>query len=113
MRDTELVISWNYSHTGGLNITSTMVLYSYNNSTFVPLPSAGGSGSHQSGGESGSGRDYNTSPAATSISIPLPVAGVAYYFRVEASNDKGSGSIDCSEYFLTTGNNERAYMSCR
>ena len=98
VQDRELVISWRYAHTGGLNITSTLVLYSNDSTTYAPLPS---SGSGSSGSGSGSRGYY---PPDTSVSIPLPVAGVTYYFRVMASNDEGSTTSDCLGFFLTTGN---------
>jgi hypothetical protein len=97
VQDRELVISWRYAHTGGLNITNTLVLYSNDSTTFAPLPS---SVSGSSGSGSGLSGYY---PPDTSVSMPLPVAGVTYYFRVRASNDEGSTTADCPGFFLTTG----------
>ena len=101
MNDTELIVSWSYIHTGGLSIIHTQVQYrNDSNETFLPIYTSSGSGSLQS---SGSGSEVQDNSLATSVSLPLPVAGVTYFFRVTASNEYGSSSTDCASIFLTTG----------
>lgn len=99
MNGTELVVSWSYDlHIGVLMVTKTRVDYRTDDSTvFIPLPS-----SHTSGSGSGSGSG-GVVPSDTSISFPLPVAGVNYSFRVTASNEAGSTTALCPNIFLTIG----------
>ena len=103
VNDTELVVIWSYVHTGGLNITSTVVEYHNDSSdVFKPLPSSpsntSGSGSLQS---SGTGEEALTSTNSTSL--PLPLAGVTYFFRVTATNEQGSTTAECPSILMTTG----------
>ena len=99
---TELVISWSYNHTGGLNVTMTLVEYRAESSqNFIPLPSymdMSGSGGPPlySGSDSGLLLD-------TSASLPLPTAGVLYFFRVIASNEAGSTTVECPSVLTSIG----------
>ena len=94
--DTVLVISWSYSYTGGLNITNIVVEYRNESSeTFTHLQYfTGGSGSSASG---------EMAVEDSSVSLPLPVVGVNYFFRVTASNEEGSTTVACPSILLTTG----------
>ena len=74
-----------------------MEYHDENNDTFVPLTFYDGSGS----GVSGSGSALEVPP--NSASLPLPVAGVTYFFRIITTNDRGSNITDCPSIFLTTG----------
>ena len=98
--DTELVISWSYNYTGGLNIPDTVVEYQTEDSkAFTLVPYFIG------GSASGSSASGEVAIIESSISLPLPVAGVNYFFRVTASNEEGSTTVPCPSIFLTTGNN--------
>ena len=94
--DTELVISWSYSYTGGLNITDIVVEYRNESSeSFTHLQFfTGGSGSSASG---------EMAMENSSVSLPLPEVGVNYFFRVTASNEEGSTTVACPGILLTTG----------
>ena len=99
VKDTELVISWSYNYTGRLNITDTVVEYRNESSeAFTSLPY------FISGSASGSSASDITN-VDSSVSLFLLVAGLNYFFRVTASNEKGSTTIACPSILLTTGNN--------
>ena len=106
VEDTELVISWSYNYTGGLNITDTVVKYRNESSEeFTSLPY------FISGSASGSSAS-EIANVDSSVSLPLPVAGLNYFFRVTASNKEGSTTIACPSILLTTGNNYTLRFWC-
>ena len=108
--DTCLVIAWSYDHTGGLHITSTLVeYYDHSINKMFQLPPSCMSGSGSAAESSGSGELLLS---GTSASIPLPMAGLTYTFRVTATNDVGSATATCPSIFLTTGYQILFDISC-
>ena len=92
MVDDRLVVTWTYTHTGGLPISSVDVLFNLdtapdNRMLFSSVP----------GAMEGSGSDV------TEASIPLPEAGLHYQFTVRAENSEGPTEVACPALRLDTG----------
>ena len=87
-----LVVSWTYTHTGGLPITSAMVFFSPESTgtraSFSSVP-----GAQLSSLEERERED----------SIPLPEAGLTYQISVVGGNSLGEREADCPTILLTTG----------
>ena len=87
-----LVVSWTYTHTGGLPITSAMVFFSPE-STGSRASFSSVLGAQLSSLEERERED----------SIPLPEAGLTYQISVVAGNTLGEREADCPTILLTTG----------
>lgn len=82
-----IAVTWQYIHTGGLNLSHTSVLYALSNNPHPsqfqrlddtsPLPTGAGAGSSDSFVESGL------------------AAGSSYIFKVVSSNAIGNSSVSC------------------
>ena len=99
VNNTDLVITWSYVHTGGLKLTHMSVEYRNETSAVFMTLSSYMSGSGFVGTTSG----HRVSTNENSVSLPLPFAGVEYFFRVTATNEEGLTTADCPSILLTTG----------
>jgi hypothetical protein len=91
--DDRLVVSWTYTHTGGLAITSVDVFFNPDTSpelrqAFSSVPGA---------------VVEDVSSEEREYSIPLPEAGLHYQFTVRAENRVGASEVDCPVTRLDTG----------
>ena len=93
MEDDRLVVSWYYSHTGGLLITSANVFFKPDTSSDLAKAFSGVTGSSLA----------DLSAMNREDSIPLPEAGLHYEFTVRAGNSEGEAQADCPSLRLDTG----------
>ena len=82
-------VTWDYSHTGGLNLTQVAIDYYRKEaeSTFQTVP-----------------KDPNSDLLEKkSFEILNLTAGYTYIFRIHATNNNGSTSIECPSVLHTVG----------
>ena len=93
VEDDRLVVSWYYSHTGGLPITSADVFFKPDTSSDPTKAFSDVTGSSLA----------DLSAMNRQDSIPLPEAGLHYEFTVRAGNSDGEAEADCPSLRLDTG----------
>ena len=93
MEDDRLVVSWYYSHTGGLLITSADVFFKPDTSSDPAKAFSDVTGSSLA----------DLSAMNRQDSISLPEAGLHYEFTVKAGNSDGEAEADCPSLRLDTG----------
>ena len=93
MEDDRLVVSWYYSHTGGLLITSADVFFKPDTSSDPAKAFSDVTGSSLA----------DLSAMNRQDSIPLPEAGLHYEFTVRAGNSEGEAQANCPSLRLDTG----------
>ena len=90
MDDDRLVVTWTYTHTGGMPITSADVFFNPDTSpekrkAFSSVPGA------------------DVGSVEREDSIPLPEAGLRYQFTVRAENGIGPTEVACPDLTLNIG----------
>ena len=84
-----ITVAWDYTHTGGLNLTEVIVqygIYSADEIDFQDIP------------------DGNlTDVDETTLDVEGLVAGRAYVFQIIATNDVGSATVQCPPVRHTVG----------
>ena len=78
---------WSYIHTGGLDLTSVLVSYTF----------------EEGGRDSSPVSVMNTDPNVNSINVPRLTAGTRYTFNITAVNDIGSSYVLCGPTLLNVG----------
>ena len=78
---------WSYIHTGGLDLTSVLVSYTF----------------QEGGRDSYPISVMNNDPTINSINIPRLTAGTRYTFNITAVNDIGSSCVLCGPILLSIG----------
>ena len=91
--DDRLVVSWTYTHTGGLAITSVDVFFNPDTSPELRQAFSSVAGAVVE----------DVSSEEREDSIPLPEAGLHYQFTVRAENSVGASEVDCPVTRLDTG----------
>ena len=91
--DDRLIVTWSYTHTGGLPITSADVLFKPDTSSHLSLAFSSINGAELD----------MLSVMNREDSIPLPEAGLYYQFTVIAGNDEGENDAECPSIRLDYG----------
>ena len=78
---------WSYIHTGGQDLTSVLVSYTFEEGGIDSTPMS----------------VMNTDPTITSINVPRLIAGTRYTFNITAMNSIGSSYILCGPTLLSAG----------
>ena len=87
---------WSYIHTGGRDLTSVLVSYTFQEGSIdsnpIPIP--------------------NDDPTITSINVPKLTAGIRYTFNITAVNDIGSSEEICDPTLLNIGKYREICSTC-
>lgn len=78
---------WSYIHTGGQDLTSMLVSYTF----------------EEGGRDSDPVSVMNTSLTINSINVPRLIAGTRYTINITAVNDIGSSYVRCGPILLSIG----------
>ena len=81
-----ITASWSYIHTGGQDLTSLLVSYTFQEGSVDSKPIS-----------------VNTNLTITSINVPRLKAGTRYTFNITAVNDIGYSDILCGPTLLNIG----------
>ena len=83
----KVTVTWDYRHTGGLNLTQVAVDYRQEETeTFQVLS-----------------RDSDSELNKNSLEVQNLTAGYTYIFRISATNNNGSTSVECPSVIHTVG----------